>query len=110
MESFRANISIFFPSKSFYFNKSLIVNNCLYYKFDSYSSASCLKKVLQTIYNTLKGDISSTPNIDTEIKINILPNAVLLSIRGNDLSKFRASVLTILRLVDLTLLTVKLDI
>lgn len=109
MESFKADISIFFPSQSFSFNKSIIQNNYLYYEYDS-SYFLYLKKVLQTLYHTLKGDINSTPNFDTSIKISNLSNSILLSIASDDISKFRASILTILRLLDLTYSMIKIDI
>jgi len=62
------------------------------------------EKILSSIYVALKGDIYSSPNSETTLNISIVNDQILLCISSNDQSKFRASILSFLRLVNLVYL------
>jgi tRNA threonylcarbamoyladenosine modification (KEOPS) complex Pcc1 subunit len=59
------------------------------------------EKILRSIYVALKGDIYSSPNSDTILNISMVNDQILFCISCNDQSKFRASILSFLRLVNL---------
>lgn len=97
LASYKANFCIFFRD-------SINSNICL--KNDSIKNQDVFnKKLLNTIYVALKGDLCSSPDFDTTIDIFIMDNCIELDISGNDPSKFRASVLSFLRLIDIVYTT-----
>ena len=68
-----------------------------------------LKKPLNSIFVALKGDVQSTPDFDTNVTVTMGNNCIILSITGNNISKFRASLLSFLRLVDLAYSVLHID-
>ena len=62
------------------------------------------EKILRSIYVALKGDIYSSPNPETILNISMVNDQILFCISSNDQSKFRASILSFLRLVNLVYL------
>ena len=68
------------------------------------------KKLLNTIYVALKGDIDCSPNFDTIIRISKKDNHIVLDVSGDDLSKFRATMISLLKLIDLIYTTIYLII
>jgi len=93
LASYKANFCIFFHDS----NNS---NICL--KNDSIKNQDIFnKKLLNTIYIALKGDIYSSPDFDITVDISMMDNYIELHILGNDQSKFHASVLSFLRLIHI---------
>jgi len=93
LESFKAKILIYFDVEQKNHNKGFFPPNN--------DDGDILKKPLNSIFVALKGDIQSTPDFDTNVTVSIENNYITLSISGNNMSKFRASLLSFLRLVDL---------
>jgi tRNA threonylcarbamoyladenosine modification (KEOPS) complex Pcc1 subunit len=93
LESFKAKIFIYFDIGQKNYNKG-------FFPPDN-DDDDILKKPLNSIFVALKGDIQSTPDFDTNVTVSIENNHIILSISGNNMSKFRASLLSFLRLVDL---------
>ena len=93
MESFKAKILIYFDVEQKNHNKGFFPPNN--------DDSDVLKKPLNSIFVALKGDIQSTPDFDTNVTVSTENNYIILSISGNNMSKFRASLLSFLRLVDL---------
>ena len=93
MESFKAKILIYFDVEHKNHNKGFFPPNN--------DDGDILKKPLNSIFVALKGDIQSTPDFDTNVTVSTENNYIILSISGNNVSKFRASLLSFLRLVDL---------
>lgn len=101
MESFKAKILIYFDVVQKNHNKGFFppIND----------EGDILKKPLNSIFVALKGDIQSTPDFDTNVTVSIENNYIILSITGNNMSKFRASLLSFLRLVDLAYSVLYID-
>jgi tRNA threonylcarbamoyladenosine modification (KEOPS) complex Pcc1 subunit len=96
LENYKANFCIFFNdlfnSSSLYFEKKDPINN----------QQNILKKrLLDAVYVALKGDIYSSPNLDTIVNISLKNDYILLDISSNDQSKFHASISSFLRLINL---------
>ncbi len=100
LENYKANFCIFF-------NDSYNSDICL--KNDQIDNQDKFKKLLKAIYVALKGDIYSSPNFDTIVNISMMDNYIMLCVSGNDPSKFRASILSFLRLIDLVYATLYLN-
>ena len=101
MESFKAKIFIYFDIDH---------NNHSTRFFQSNNDdGDFLKKPLNSIFVALRGDIQSTPDFDTNVTVSIENNSIILSISGNNMSKFRASLLSFLRLVDLAYSVLYID-
>ncbi len=66
------------------------------------------KNLLNTIYAALKGDIDSSPNFDTVINISKRDKHIVLDISSDNLSKFRATIISLLKLIDLIYTTIYL--
>ena len=64
------------------------------------------KNLLNTIYVALKGDIDSSPNFDTVINISKRDKYIVLDISSDNLSKFRATIISLLKLIDLIYTTI----
>ena len=101
MESFKAKIFIYFDVEHINPNKRFFPSNN--------DDSDILKKPLNSIFIALKGDIQSTPDFDTNVTVSIENNYIILSISGNNMSKFRASLLSFLRLVDLAYSVLHID-
>ena len=56
---------------------------------------------MNAVYVALKGDIYSSSNFDTVINISLMDDYIILDIASNDQSKFRASISSFLRLINL---------
>ena len=100
MESFKAKIFIYFDAEHKNYNKGFFPPN---------NNDDILKKPLNSIFIALKGDIQSIPDFDTNVTVSIENNYIILSISGNNMSKFRASLLSFLRLVDLAYSVLYID-
>ncbi len=103
MENFNANICIFFEDSSNNNNHPSLKRNNHTYNEDT------LKRLLYSIYIALKGDIHSAPDFDTTVNVSIINNHILLSISGNNVSKFRATILSLLTLTDLAHSILRID-
>jgi len=68
-----------------------------------------IEKQLNSVYIAIKGDIQSTPDFDTKVTTFIEGNCIVLNIYGNNISKFRATILSLLRLVDLSFSVIQID-
>ena len=101
MESFKAKIFIYFDAEHKNYSKGFFPPNN--------NDGDILKKPLNSIFIALKGDIQSTPDFDTNVTVSIENNYIILSISGNNMSKFRASLLSFLRLVDLAYSVLHID-
>lgn len=101
MESFKAKIFIYFDVKHNNHNKEFFPSNN--------DDGDILKKPLNSIFVALRGDIQSLPDFDTNVTVSIENNYITLSISGNNMSKFRASLLSFLRLVDLAYSVLYID-
>ena len=101
MESFKAEIFI-------YFDIDLNNHNTRFFHSND-DDGDFLKKPLNSIFDALKGDIQSTPDFDTRVTVSKENDFIILSISGNNLSKFRASLLTFLRLLDLAYSVLYID-
>jgi len=101
LESFKAKILIYFDVEQKNHNKGFFPPNN--------DDGDILKKPLNSIFVALKGDIQSTPDFDTNVTVSIENNYIILSISGNNMSKFRASLLSFLRLVDLAYSVLHID-
>lgn len=101
MESFKAKIFI-------YFDIDLNNHNTRFFHPNN-DDGDFLKKPLNSIFDALKGDIQSTPDFDTHVTVSKENDFIILSISGNNLSKFRASLLTFLRLLDLAYSVLYID-
>ena len=101
MESFKAKIFIYFDAEHKNYNKGFFPPNN--------DDGDILKKPLNSIFVALRGDIQSTPDFDTDVTVSIENNHIILSISGNNMSKFRASLLSFLRLVDLAYSVLYID-
>ena len=69
---------------------------------DKYHSTN----LLNTIYVALKGDIDSSPNVDTVINISKRDKYIILDISSDNLSKCRATIISLLKLIDLIYTTI----
>jgi tRNA threonylcarbamoyladenosine modification (KEOPS) complex Pcc1 subunit len=96
LENYKANFCIFFKdlfnSSPLYFEKKDQIND---------QQNILKKKLLNAVYVALKGDIYSSPNFDTVINISLMDDYILLDMASNDQSKFRASISSFLRLINL---------
>ena len=101
MESFKAKIFIYFDIKHNNHNKEFFPSNN--------DDSDILKKPLNSIFVALRGDIQSIPDFDTNVTVSIENNYIILSISGNNISKFRASLLSFLRLIDLAYSVLYID-
>ncbi len=101
MESFKAKIFIYFDVEHINYNKGFFPSNN--------DDGDNLKKPLNSIFVALRGDIQSTPDFDTDVTVSIENNHIILSISGNNMSKFRASLLSFLRLVELAYSVLYID-
>lgn len=97
MESYKAKIHIYFK-----LNQSISSDSLQDYK-------ERIEKQLNSAYIAIKGDIQSTPNFDTEVSTFMDGNCIVLNISGNNVSKFRATLLSFLRLVDLSFSVIQMD-
>jgi tRNA threonylcarbamoyladenosine modification (KEOPS) complex Pcc1 subunit len=100
LENYKANFCIFFNNS---YNSNIDIKN------NQSEDQDRFKKFLKAIYVALKGDIYSSPNFDTTVNISMMDNYVVLYISGNDQSKFRASILSFLRMIDLVYATLYLN-
>ena len=98
LESYKANFCIFFHDKYDTFN--------LYIENNPAENQNRVKKLLNAIYVALKGDLCSSPCFDTHVNISMMGCNIVIGITSNDPSKFRASALSILRLIDLVYRTI----
>ena len=96
LESYKANFCIFLSD-------SHDSNLCL--KNDPIENPDKFKKLLNAIYVALKGDIYSSPDFGTTVDVSMANHCVVLCISGSDQSKFRASILSFLRMIDLVYTT-----
>ena len=101
MESFKAKIFIYFEVEHNNHDTGFFPSNS--------DDGDIIKKPLNSIFVALKGDIQSTPDFDTNVTVSIENNSIILSISGNNMSKFRASLLSFLRLVDLAYSVLYID-
>ena len=101
MESFKAKIFIYFEVEHNNHETGFFPSNS--------DDGDIIKKPLNSIFVALKGDIQSTPDFDTNVTVSIENNHIVLSISGNNMSKFRASLLSFLRLVDLAYSVLYID-
>lgn len=101
MESFKAKIFIYFEVEHNNHETGFFPSNS--------DDGDIIKKPLNSIFVALKGDIQSTPDFDTNVTVSIENNYIVLSISGNNMSKFRASLLSFLRLVDLAYSVLYID-
>ncbi len=102
MESFKANICIFFGTSSnvIQLEKNIFIGN-----------DELLKKLLYSIYIALKGDSNTSPDFDTRVNVSVMNNSsISLTISSNNISKFRASILSFLRLTDLAYSIIQINI
>ena len=93
MERYKANLCIFFHDKC--------DSNNIYLENGSAKNPIKVKELLYAIYIALKGDLDSSPGFDTTVSISMVANYIVVHVTSGDLSKFRASVSSILRLIDL---------
>ncbi|WP_172602198.1 KEOPS complex subunit Pcc1 [Candidatus Nitrosocosmicus franklandus] len=68
-----------------------------------------MNRQLNSIFIALKGDIQSTPDFDTHVTISTENNYIILYVSSNNLSKFRATIITILRLIDLSYSVIRIE-
>jgi tRNA threonylcarbamoyladenosine modification (KEOPS) complex Pcc1 subunit len=101
LESFKAKIFIYFDVEHNNHDTGFFPSNS--------DDGDIIKKPLNSIFVALKGDIQSTPDFDTNVTVSIENNYIILSISGNNMSKFRASLLSFLRLVDLAYSVLYID-
>jgi tRNA threonylcarbamoyladenosine modification (KEOPS) complex Pcc1 subunit len=101
LESFKAKIFIYFEVEHNNHDTGFFPSNS--------DDGDITKKPLNSIFVALKGDIQSTPDFDTNVTVSIENNYIILSISGNNMSKFRASLLSFLRLVDLAYSVLYID-
>lgn len=101
MESFKAKIFIYFDIDHNNHNTGFLHSNN--------DDGDFLKKPLNSIFVALKGDIQSTPDFDTHVTVSIENDYIILSISGNNISKFRASILSFLRLLNLAYSVLYID-
>jgi len=101
LESFKAKIFIYFDVEHNNHDTGFFPSNS--------DDGDIIKKPLNSIFVALKGDIQSTPDFDTNVTVSIENNYIILSITGNNMSKFRASLLSFLRLVDLAYSVLYID-
>ena len=97
MENYKANFCIFFKdlfnsTSSLHFEKKDQIND---------QQNILKKKLLNAVYVALKGDIYSSPNLDTIINISLMDGYILFGIVSNDQSKFRSSISSFIRLINL---------
>jgi tRNA threonylcarbamoyladenosine modification (KEOPS) complex Pcc1 subunit len=98
LENYKAKFCIFFDD--------LDINS----RNDFIENKDQFKKLLNAIYVAIKGDIYSSPNFDTNMNISIVDSCyIILYVSGNDPSKFRASILSYLKMVDLVCTTIYLN-
>jgi tRNA threonylcarbamoyladenosine modification (KEOPS) complex Pcc1 subunit len=96
LESYNANFCIFFNDP---YDSSLCLKN------DSLENQDKFKKLLNAIYVALKGDIYSSPDFGITVNVSMVNHRIVLCISGSDQSKFRASILSFLRMIDLVCTT-----
>jgi tRNA threonylcarbamoyladenosine modification (KEOPS) complex Pcc1 subunit len=101
LESFKAKIFI-------YFDIGNNNHNTGFFQSDN-DDDDILKKSLNSIFVALRGDIQSTPDFDTRVTVSIDNDYIILSVSGNNMSKFRASLLSFLRLMNLAYSVLYLD-
>lgn len=101
MESFKAKIFIYFDVEHNNHNTGSFPSNN--------DDGDILKKPLNSIFVALRGDIQSTPDFDTNVTVSIENDYIILSVSSNNMSKFRASLLSFLRLVNLAYSVLHLD-
>jgi tRNA threonylcarbamoyladenosine modification (KEOPS) complex Pcc1 subunit len=94
LQNYKANFCIFLNDLC-NFEKSMINKHQVELK----------QKILHAIYSALKGDIYSSPSFDTTLNISIKHDHIVIYISSNDRSKFLASILSFLRLINLVCLT-----
>ncbi len=95
MESYNSKIHIYFniePNSDFFAD-----------------SNNLLTRQLNSIFIALKGDIKSTPDFDTHVTVSTENNRIILSISSNNISKFRATITSLLRLIDLSYSVIHID-
>jgi tRNA threonylcarbamoyladenosine modification (KEOPS) complex Pcc1 subunit len=99
LEKYKANFSIFFKDSSNSFSSSSL----FFEKKDQINDQQNIlkKKLLNAVYVALKGDIYSSPNLDTIINISLMDGYILFGIVSNDQSKFRSSISSFIRLINL---------
>ena len=96
LESYKANFCIFFNYPH---------DSDLFLKNDPIENQDKSKKLLNAIYVALKGDVYSSPDFGTAVTVSMVNHCIVLCISGSDPSKFRASILSFLRMVDLVYAT-----
>lgn len=97
MESYKSKIHIYFKSNQS-INSDFLNDH-----------RERIEKQLNSVYIAIKGDIQSTPDFDTKVTTFIEGNCIVLNIYGNNISKFRATILSLLRLVDLSFSVIQID-
>ena len=93
MESYKAKIHIYFK-----FNQSLDSDFLQDYK-----------EQLDSVHVAIKGDLQSTPDFDTTVTTFIEGNCTVVNVSGNNVTKFRATISSFLRLVDLSFSVIQID-
>ncbi len=101
LESYKANFCIFFNDPC---DSSLCLKNDSIENQDKF-----FKKLLNAIYVALKGDIYSSPDFGTAVNVSMVNHRIVLCISGSDPSKFRASILSFLRMIDLAYTTLLIN-
>ncbi|HYG00540.1 MAG TPA: KEOPS complex subunit Pcc1 [Candidatus Saccharimonadales bacterium] len=96
MESYNSKIHIYFDIN---YNPDILKED----------STNLLTKQLSSIFIAIKGDIKSTPDFDTLVTVSIENNCIILSISSNNISKFRATIISLLRLIDLSYSVIHID-
>jgi len=95
LESYNSKIHIYFNIKP---NSDFLAD-----------STNLLTRQLNSIFIALKGDIQSTPDFDTHVTVSIENNCIILSVSSNNISKFRATIISLLRLIDLSYSVIHID-
>ena len=104
MENYKADLCIFFQ------NAATVCASEFKDTEDKYNNhlipSVTIKKLLKSIYLALQGDLLSSPNFDVSVNVSLNNDCIIISIEGDDLSKFRASILNFLQLVYLIYLII----
>lgn len=97
MESYKAKIHIYFKIDRNLNSDFLQIHN------------EQVEKQLDSIHVAIKGDMQSTPDFDTKVTTFIEGDRIVVDIAGNNISKFRATILSFLRLVDLSFSVIQIN-
>ncbi|MGD9673833.1 MAG: KEOPS complex subunit Pcc1 [Candidatus Nitrosocosmicus sp.] len=95
MENYNSRIHIYFDIKP----------NPDFFK----DPTNLLTQQLNSIFVALKGDIQSTPDFGAQVTVSTENNCIVVSISSNNVSKFRATIVSLLRLIDLSYSVIQID-